>query len=40
MTTATHSIAHHTIHANGIFGGDDTNFPTSYSRALIKRPQK
>jgi hypothetical protein len=40
MITATHSIDHHTVHANGIFGGNDTSFSTSYSRALIKRPQK
>src|SRR5216684_2984758 len=40
MTTAAHSIAHHTIHADGIFGGGDTSFSASYSGTLIKRPQK
>jgi hypothetical protein len=40
MTIDTHSIAHHTIHADGIFGGSDMSFSASYSGALIKRPQK
>jgi hypothetical protein len=40
MTTSAHLIAHHTIHADGIFRGGDTSFSACYSDTLIKRPQK